>query len=156
MRAEDLARLHAACFTTPRPWSAAEFADFQASPLCFLLEEPAGFVLGRVIADEAELLTLAVAPQARRQGIGARLVAAFAAQATRRGAETAFLEVAASNAAAQALYARTGWTLAGRRKRYYHAPDGTAEDALVLRLGLARPEMAPDAAAAPREDNSPY
>lgn len=137
MDAAALAALHAECFSTPRPWTAAEFADFLASPLCFLRTEPGGFLLGRVIADEAELLTLAVAPAARRQGSGARLVAAFIAESRRRGAATAFLEVAASNTAAQALYAATGWTPAGRRKRYYHAADGRAEDALVLRLDLA-------------------
>jgi ribosomal-protein-alanine N-acetyltransferase len=85
------------------------------------------------------LLTLAVDPAARRQGSGARLVAAFAAEARGRGATTAFLEVAATNAAAQALYAKAGWLAAGRRNGYYHAPDGTAEDALVLRLELAQP-----------------
>ncbi|MBZ4022576.1 ribosomal-protein-alanine N-acetyltransferase [Rhodobacter sp. TJ_12] len=127
-----LERLHAACFTTPRPWSAAEFADLIRSRHCFLLCAAQGFLLGRVIADEAELLTLAVDPQSRRQGIGAKLVSDFLTTARARGATTAFLEVAANNNAAQVLYARTGWTKAGRRKGYYHAPDGTAEDALVL------------------------
>ncbi|SOC18663.1 ribosomal-protein-alanine N-acetyltransferase [Rhodobacter sp. JA431] len=127
-----LAKLHATCFTTPRPWSAAEFADLLASPQCFLCIEASGFLLGRVVADEAELLTLAVDRQARRQGTGVKLVTAFLVEAHSRGATTAFLEVAASNAPAQALYGCTGWTEAGRRKRYYHAPDGSAEDALVL------------------------
>jgi len=139
MDAAALAALHETCFTMPRPWSAAEFADFLGSPLCFLLTEPAGFLLGRVIADEAELLTLAVAPEARRQGSGARLVAAFAQEVRARGATTAFLEVAATNGAAVRLYDRSGWQPAGRRKRYYHAPDGRTEDALVMRLDLSQP-----------------
>ncbi|SOB94400.1 GNAT family N-acetyltransferase [Rhodobacter maris] len=136
MAPEALAVLHSACFTTPRPWSAAEFSELLASAPCFLLSEPEAFLLGRVIADEAELLTLAVAPGARRQGKAARLVTGFAAEARARGASAAFLEVAASNAPARALYAAAGWTEAGRRKRYYHAPDGTTEDALVLVLTL--------------------
>lgn len=91
-----------------------------------------------MIADEAELLTVAVDPAARRQGMGARLLAGFAATARARGATTAFLEVAAGNTPAQALYRQAGWVEAGRRKRYYHAPDGTAEDALVLGCDLSR------------------
>ena len=135
-----LAALHAASFTTPRPWSAAEFVDLIASPHCFLLVEPDGFLLGRVIVDEAELLTVAVAAPARRQGTGGRLLECFAQTAQARGACTAFLEVAASNAAAQALYAKAGWEMAGRRQAYYPTPDGRAEDALVLRKALTAPE----------------
>lgn len=139
MTPDALAALHASSFTTPRPWSAAEFADLLRASGVFLLCDTTGFLLGRVIADEAELLTVAVDPAARRQGTGARLVAAFATEARARGAVTGFLEVAASNAAAQALYRRAGWVEAGRRKRYYHAPDGSAEDALVLRRDLSQP-----------------
>lgn len=138
MTPEALADLHARCFTTPRPWSAAEFADFLGSRFCFLLTEPAGFLLGRVIADEAELLTVAVDPAARRQGMGARLLTGFAATASARGATTAFLEVAAGNTPAQALYRQAGWVETGRRRGYYHAPDGTAEDALLLGCDLSR------------------
>ena len=137
MTPEALADLHARCFTTPRPWSAAEFADFLGSRFCFLLREPAGFLLGRVIADEAELLTVAVDPAARRQGMGARLLTGFATTARARGATTAFLEVAVGNAPAQALYRQAGWVETGRRKAYYHAPDGTAEDALVMTCDLS-------------------
>lgn len=136
MAPEALAALHRAAFTMPRPWSADEFAALLSAPQSFLLAEPSGFLLGRVIADEAELLTLAVAPQARRQGTGARLVARFAETARARGATTAFLEVAASNLPARALYAAAGWIEAGRRPRYYHAPDGGTEDALVMTRSL--------------------
>lgn len=129
---EAMARLHAACFTTPRPWSAAEIGDLLASPHVFALTAPEGFLLGRAVAGEAELLTIAVAPTARRNGIGARLVAAFLAEAQARGADLAHLEVAAGNQPAIALYAATGFAPAGRRPRYYHHPDGRAEDALIL------------------------
>lgn len=141
MTAAELAQLHALCFATPRPWSAAEFAEFLASPLCFLLTEPQGFLLGRVIADEAELLTVAVAPEARRQGTGARLLARFAQAAQARGAASAFLEVAESNTAAKALYAQAGWATAGHRKGYYHSPEGAAVDAVVMVLPLASPAI---------------
>lgn len=132
MTPADLAALHAACFTRPRPWSAAEFAALISAPGAFLLTEGGGFLLGRALADEAELLTLAVPEAARRQGTGARLLARFVTEARARGAEAAFLEVAADNAPARALYSRAGWAAAGRRRDYY----GPGADALVLRIAL--------------------
>lgn len=132
MTPADLARLHAASFTTPRPWSAAEFAGLLASAGSFLIRDPDGFALARAVADEAEVLTLAVAPAARRQGIGRRLLAGLLAEAAARGCRSVFLEVAADNAAALALYRRAGFTVAGRRPAYYAAPDGRRIDALVL------------------------
>ncbi|WP_347265635.1 GNAT family N-acetyltransferase [Paracoccus sp. (in: a-proteobacteria)] len=133
MTPAELAALHACCFPAhPRPWTAAEFADLLAGPRNFLLLRPQGFLLGRSVADEAELLTLVVAPAARRQGIAAALLAEFAAAARLRGACAGFLEVAADNAAAIALYDGAGWTRAGLRRGYY-AP---GIDALVMRRGL--------------------
>lgn len=137
MTPEAMAALHARCFTTPRPWSAAEFAHLLVEPLCFALTEPGGVLLGRAVAGEAELLTLAVAPEARRKGIAARLLAGFLAEATARQAESAFLEVAADNAAAIALYGRGGFATAGRRRAYYARPDGPALDALVMTRALS-------------------
>ena len=128
MTPEELARLHATCFTRPRPWSAAEFQALLADPANFLLTRESGFLLGRTILDEAELLTLAIAPEARRQGIGAALLAGFETRAQARGAATAFLEVASDNAAAQALYAGKGWQNAGCRRDYY----GGGTDAVVM------------------------
>ena len=129
----ELAALHARCFTLPRPWSAAEFAGFLSDPLAFLLVEgDAGFLLGRAVAGEAELLTLAVAPEARRRGLGRKLVARFLYQARLRGAVTAFLEVADTNAGARALYAASGFAESGRRKGYYRDGNGAVVDAVVM------------------------
>ncbi|RWR31759.1 GNAT family N-acetyltransferase [Sinirhodobacter populi] len=139
MTLDALAALHARCFTTPRPWSAAEFADLLASRFCFLLTAPEGFLLGRVIAGEAELLTLAVDPDARRRGAGRRLMADFLRGAADRAADSAFLEVAEDNLPARALYAATGWQPAGRRRAYYRTAGGNHVDALVLRHALAPP-----------------
>lgn len=141
MRAADMAALHAACFTTPRPWSEAEFADLLASPFCFALTEPGGLLLGRVVAGEAELLTIAVAAAQRRGGLGHRLTTGFLDTSRARGAESAFLEVAASNAPARALYAAAGFTPAGKRRGYYRHPDGTADDALILVRSLIEPRQ---------------
>lgn len=134
MTPEALAALHAGAFTdAPRPWSAAEFASLLADPAVLLAAGPEGFALGRVAGPEAELLTLAVAPQARRRGLGAELVARLIGLATDAGAEEMLLEVAVTNAAARALYARCGFEEVGRRPRYYARPAGPALDALVLR-----------------------
>jgi ribosomal-protein-alanine N-acetyltransferase len=103
-----------------------------ASPLVFALTRPGAFLLGRVVAGEAELLTIAVHPDQRRAGLGGALVGAFLTEAAARGGESAFLEVAEGNAAARALYAACGFAPAGRRRGYYHRPDGASEDALIL------------------------
>lgn len=132
MTPQQLAALHASCFTMPRPWSAAEFASLLSAPGVVLLARPQAFLLGRIAGDEAELLTLAVAPPARRTGEARALVRRFLADCTARGAAVAFLEVAADNAAAIGLYRATGWQQAGQRRNYY-AP-GLA--ALVMRHGL--------------------
>jgi [ribosomal protein S18]-alanine N-acetyltransferase len=132
-----LATLHARAFTMPRPWSADEFAGWLADPLAFLLVEgDAGFLLGRAVAGEAELLTVAVAPEARGRGLGQRLVARFLYQARLRGAEVAFLEVAEDNGPARTVYSRAGFTDSGRRRGYYRRPQGGTVDALVLRRVL--------------------
>ncbi|MDT0682438.1 GNAT family N-acetyltransferase [Roseicyclus sp. F158] len=137
--AAGLAALHVRCFETPRPWSATEIASLARSPGAFLIGDDAAFLLGRAIAGEAELLTLAVDPALRRQGRAGALLAEFEMEARHRGAETAFLEVSERNAAARALYDASGWSEAGRRGRYYSAPDGALIDALVLTKPLSTP-----------------
>ena len=132
-----MAALHAASFTTPRPWSAPEFATLLATPGVFLRGDSRGFVLGRAVAGEAELLTLAVDPALRRKGLGRALLAEFERAARAAGAEAAFLEVAAANAPARALYAAAGWREAGLRRGYYRLLDGGADDALVLTRAFA-------------------
>lgn len=136
MTPAEMARVHAAAMTTSRPWQASEFATLLADRTVFAVAEATGFALGRAVADEAELLTLAVAPEAQRRGTGARLLAAFEADARARGAASAFLEVAADNAPARALYARAGWGEAGRRPAYYARAGAPAADALILRKSL--------------------
>lgn len=137
MTPEDLAALHARCFTMPRPWGADEFAGLLDSPDCFVCAQPGGFSMGRVTVDEAELLTIAVAPDARRRGLGRALVQAFEQTAVSRGASQAFLEVAATNAAAIALYRAAGFEQVGLRPGYYRDADGNRIDALVLQKKFA-------------------
>ena len=138
MTPEALAALHARCFRMPPPWSDADFAGFLADPLTFqLVDGDAGFLLGRAVAGEAELLTLAVAPEARRRGLARKLVSRFLYQARLRGAEAAFLEVSAENAAAIALYESAGFSRSGLRRNYYRTAEGQRIDALVMTRALA-------------------
>jgi ribosomal-protein-alanine N-acetyltransferase len=131
--AAALAALHGAAFPPAEAWGPDAIALMLGLPGGFGLWVPgAGFVLARAAGGEAEVLTLAVLPAARRRGTGGRLLAAALAGAAARGAAAMFLEVAAGNAAARALYGGLGFAEVGRRRRYY--PDGS--DALVLRRDL--------------------
>ena len=132
--ASDLAALHALAFDGPARWSRAALAEAVADPRGLLLHVGPpllGFALSRVAADEAELLTLAVDPAARRRGVARRLLRGFERRARARGAVAAFLEVDEGNAPARALYAGEGWEAAGRRPAYYGG-----SDALILRKAL--------------------
>ncbi len=107
--------------------------ELLASPGVFALVDPeGGCVMARVVAGEAEILTLAVTLDQRRRGIGRRLLGRAMEQAASRAAETMFLEVSPANAAAVNLYEAEGFSAVGRRVGYY--PNGS--DALVMRRAL--------------------
>ncbi len=135
--AEALAAIHAEAFEMP--WSRLAFAELLDQPGVLLEVDASGFILIRVAADEAEILTLAVRPSARRAGLGARLTRAAAERALLAGSQRLFLEVAEDNVAARALYDRMGFEAAGRRPRYYARPNAAPVDALLLVLNLAGP-----------------
>ncbi|MBL8543762.1 MAG: ribosomal protein S18-alanine N-acetyltransferase [Hyphomonadaceae bacterium] len=135
-----LADIHARAFD--RPWTAEEIAKLLQNDAVFALvsrtDEIQGFVLAWTAAGDAELLTVAVAPEARRRGVGASLVTAAGVTALARGAASMHLEVAEDNEAARALYSKLGYEEAGRRRAYYAGADG-AVDAIVMRRTLPRP-----------------
>ncbi|MCB1353963.1 MAG: GNAT family N-acetyltransferase [Rhodobacteraceae bacterium] len=138
MNPDALARIHALSFTdTPRPWTRDEFAALEGQPGVLLLCRPEGFALGRIAGPEAELLTLAVDPAARRRGIARNLLAELEETASSQGVVEIFLEVATTNTAARALYEAAGYAMAGRRPRYYARAGAPAVDALVLRKDLS-------------------
>lgn len=93
-----------------------------------------GYVLGRVIVDEGEILSIATVVERRREGIGRRMLDAILAAMIERGAHAAWLEVRMSNQAARAMYQSAGFAAAGMRPGYYRLPD---EDALILRYEFA-------------------
>lgn len=137
MTAAEMAALHALAFAGQgRAWPEAEIAALLGDPLVFAVTRPGGFALGRAVAGEAELLTLATDPARRRQGLGRALLGAFEEEAARRGAQEVFLEVAEDNSAAWALYRAAGYAETGRRRGYYRRDGAVPADALILRRTL--------------------
>jgi [ribosomal protein S18]-alanine N-acetyltransferase len=133
-----LAELHASAFD--EPWLADEILRFAEDRGGFALAIEhegtlAGFILCRLIAGEAEVLTLAVRPAARRRGVARALLEAAIVLAAPT-AESMFLEVAADNPGAVALYEGAGFETVGRRAGYYGRPGAGSVDALVMRRAL--------------------
>jgi len=147
LRAVDLDRasqLHREAFEPmgERGWTRQDIAGLLASPgvTGFLLTEGSsdiGMAICRVVAEEAELLTVAVDPAHRRRGAGRRLLGAVIDRVTGDGARALFLEVAADNPGARALYELLGFTTAGRRAGYYARRGQPAVDAFMMRLNLS-------------------
>ena len=134
--APALAAIHADAFDAA--WSAEEIAGVISGPGAFgFKHEPAGFILCRVIADEAEVLTVAVSPAHRRQAVATALLTGALAWARVHGARSMFLEVAEDNHTAVALYDALGFVDVGRRPAYY-VRDDHAVAARVMRRDLNR------------------
>lgn len=139
--AARLAAIHGASFS--RPWSPLEFERLLGergvmADGVFLggSAKASGFVLSRIVLDEAEILTVAMAPEARGKGHSGPLLARHLDELSRRGARTVHLEVEEGNGPALALYRRFGFVETGRRQGYYQKPDGSRVAALTMALGL--------------------
>jgi [ribosomal protein S18]-alanine N-acetyltransferase len=139
--ASRLSAIHASAFA--RPWSTVEFESLlgergvMADGL-FLgrASRPAGFVLSRVVVDEAEILTVAMGPEARGHGHARPLLTRHLDGLSRRGARKVHLEVEEGNVPALAVYRRLGFQEVGRRTGYYLKTDGTRVAALTMALEL--------------------
>lgn len=129
-------------YGSTEPWPAQAVARIFGLPGCWGLlavrpgGEPAGFLVARVAADEAEILNLVVAEGARRKGIGRELVAAALEKARQSGASAVFLEVAADNPAGCALYESAGFRKVGVRPDYYRGRRGNYIDALIMKRAI--------------------
>lgn len=135
------AAIHAACFAFAWPRDDLEALLIASSTVADGAfgsrgEDLQGFMLSRLAADEAEVLTLAVAPRHRGRGIAGRLLHANIARLTVLGARSLFLEVEANNHAAVALYRRSKFVTVGERKSYYRKADGTAALAYIMRRAV--------------------
>ncbi len=138
---EAMAAAHAMAFD--KPWRQDEFEDLLEGDgiYGFLADDDdqaLGVILGRMAGGEVEVLTVGVAPRARRRGVALALMLAALEVARQAGTASAFLEVAVDNDAAIDLYARMGFVRAGLRKAYYDRGAAGTTDALVMRLDLTR------------------
>lgn len=131
----DMAALHAAAFMDERPWSATEFADMLQNKATRAFTVPHGFALTSTAGGDTELLMLVVHPEHRRHGIGRALTLEWL-HAAQSHADTAYLEVAADNLPAIALYTNLGFGIIGRRAAYYARKNGINADALIMQRAL--------------------
>jgi ribosomal-protein-alanine N-acetyltransferase len=136
MTPEALTAVHKRSFSATRAWSAAEFASLLAQKGTLVCGTQQSFALIRVVVDEAEVLTLATDPAARRQGLAKAALGEAENAAQGMGALAMFLEVGEDNTAAKALYAACGYTQVGRRPGYYLPKDAAPVAALVMRKEL--------------------
>ena len=137
--AASLAALHASSFR--RGWSVEEFERLLIEPnviadRAMARRRLAGFVLSRIAADQAEILSIAVAARFRRHGLAGKLLNVHFYRLKAAGVQSVFLEVDERNVPARRLYARFGFNEVGRRKSYYVEADREVGTALVLRRDL--------------------
>ncbi len=136
---ETLSALHGMCFSDP--WSVEEFRSLLAAANIYAFtaqdadgtEGNSGFILFRHAADEAEIITLGVAPSQRRKGVAGALLSGAVAALETDNIKWLFLEVAEDNAAALGFYRSHGFVEVGRRAGYYANANGGRRDAIVMR-----------------------
>ena len=138
--AARLAQLHGASFH--RGWGEAEFETMlsERNTLVHRLRlgrRVIGFAVSRMAADEAEILSIAVAESHRGRGLSRDLLLTHLGHLAGRGVRSVFLEVEENNQPARRLYQRTGFAVVGRRERYYREPNGEELNALLMRRDLS-------------------
>ena len=138
--APRLAQLHGASFH--RGWGEGEFEGMltERNTLVHRLKagrKVIGFAVSRMAADEAEILSIAVADSHRGRGLSRNLLLTHLGHLAGHGVRTVFLEVEENNQPARRLYDRAGFSVAGRRERYYREANGEQLNALLMRRDLS-------------------
>jgi [ribosomal protein S18]-alanine N-acetyltransferase len=138
--APALAQLHGASFHGG--WGEGEFESMltERNTLVHRLRmgrKVIGFAVSRLAADEAEILSIAVAGSHRGRGLSRDLLLTHLGHLAGRGVRAVFLEVEENNQPARRLYERAGFALVGRRERYYRQPGGEQLNALLMRRDLS-------------------
>jgi ribosomal-protein-alanine N-acetyltransferase len=118
---DEIANLHKLCFPN-KPWSASDFADLKKSG-CEIIVSQNGFAVWRNVADESEIITIGVAPDARRNGIASAMLVIIEKNIKNQGVKKIFLEVASNNIAGKKLYENNGYKVVGTRPKYYDGID---------------------------------
>jgi [ribosomal protein S18]-alanine N-acetyltransferase len=138
--AEAFAEIHRASFH--RGWGMDEFEQMltERNTLVHRLRmgrKTIGFSVSRMAADEAEILSIAMSESYRGRGLSSGLLLTHLGHLAGRGIRTVFLEVEENNQPARRLYQRAGFSVVGRRERYYRQAGGEALDALLMRRDLS-------------------
>jgi ribosomal-protein-alanine acetyltransferase len=138
MRLEDSGGVLAVTADSPEgaQWTPEMFRNEVSGERSWVAEdcgEIAGFLVARIVGDEAEILNVAVAEKARRKGIATKLLVRASDEMSHAGAQRCFLEVRESNAAAKTFYSKMGFETIGTRPRYYQHPE---EGALCMEKKL--------------------
>ncbi|WP_051927650.1 GNAT family N-acetyltransferase [Ruegeria halocynthiae] len=131
-----MASTHAAAFAQSRPWTVQEFSDLLSNRFTHHVGNADSFALFQVIAQEAELLTIATHPTSQRQGLARQRMSDWHSVARDLGATRAILDVASDNLPAIALYEHCGYRPCGLRKGYYLLENNKKTDAVVMECSL--------------------
>ena len=118
---DELSNLHKKCFPN-HPWSPDDFRDLKQSG-CEIIMSQNGFIVYRIVLDEAEIITIGVNPEMRRQGIASAMIGIIKKNIKNQGVKKIFLEVAANNIPGQKLYENHGFNRVGLRPKYYDGID---------------------------------
>ena len=116
-----LANLHAQCFPD-HPWSESDFMDLKKSG-CEIVASDNGFIVWRTVADEAEIISIGVAPNARRSGIAGTMILLMEQELKKSRVVNVFLEVSEVNTPAKKLYEKYGFKSTGKRPKHYDGVD---------------------------------
>ena len=138
MTPAEMAELHRAEPTGQRAWSETEFSAMLSASNALSVTCEAGFAVGQIIVDEAELFLIMTKPEHRKQGVGHRILATFEQQAFQNEVRRIILEVADTNTAARALYSANGYQQIAERKNYYTFPNGSHADAIIMEKHLQK------------------
>lgn len=137
MNDDELAALYALAFPNDaNPWRRAHIHALRHDKTGHIFTTANAALLGRIMGEEAEILSVFVHPNWRRNQEAQKLCQVFFNACNQEGVREIFLEVSKENKAALALYAKLGFRHVGLRKNYYKRKDGSREDALILRVTL--------------------
>ena len=127
-----MAKLHLLSGSLTRPWSESEYKILLSTDTIRFFYVENGFLVGRLIGPDAEILNVIVHPKYRRLGKARYLIDKFEKKAKEEGSSKCFLEVAESNSRANKLYQSLNYLSVGKRKNYYEFVDGRKDNASIL------------------------
>ena len=128
----EMSKLHLLSGSLTRPWSESEYKNLLATDTIRFFYVENGFLIGRLVGSDAEILNVIVHPKYRRLGKARYLIGKFEKEAKDAGSSRCFLEVAESNGQANKLYQSLSYLNVGQRKNYYKFVDGRKDNASIL------------------------